>query len=65
MSLPVVSANASNPTRDIDTAAGYAGAAGLIAMQLAGTPPGFSLKVPIATVTTDGSGNIATVEPIQ
>jgi hypothetical protein len=37
MSLPVVSANASNPTRDIDTAAGYAGAAGLIAMQLAGT----------------------------
>ncbi len=35
MSVPVVSANAANPTRDIDTSAGYAGAAGLIAMQLA------------------------------
>jgi hypothetical protein len=37
MSLPVVSANASNPTRDVDTSAGYAGAAGLIGMQLAAT----------------------------
>jgi hypothetical protein len=33
MSLPVVSANASNPTRDIDVGAGFAGEAGPFAMQ--------------------------------
>ena len=28
-------------------------------------PSGFTLKVPLAVVTTDGSGNIATIEPVQ